>query len=235
MWKRPLIVQIVILAAIAASAVAANNFIPQQHLPWRKLNPQAPLGFGTKAQFIRLSLSPSSVCMDMANGLNKLSSAPSKPNRPNNSCGWTIARDVTSAHNISLSPNMAPMQCPLSLGAWIWMRELQILSREYFDQDIIKIHHFGTYSCRRQNGNNSGQWSEHAFANAWDITGFELSNGTLISIQKDWNGKNASRRQFLRTARKKACKIFKVTLSPDFNAAHHDHFHFDMGPSSTCR
>jgi len=27
----------------------------------------------------------------------------------------------------------------------------------------------------------------------------------------------------------------RVTLSPDYNAAHRDHFHFDMGPYSSCR
>jgi len=26
-----------------------------------------------------------------------------------------------------------------------------------------------------------------------------------------------------------------LTLSPDFNEAHHDHFHVDMGPTRSCR
>ena len=212
-----------------------NYFVPKQHLPWRGLDPAAPLGFATKTQLLRLSLSPSSSCMDMANALETLRSVPAEPHRPNKTCGWTIARDVSAAHKISLAPEAAQMQCPLSIGAALWMREVQALSRQYFEQDITKIHHFGTYSCRRQNGNSSGQWSEHAFANAWDVTGFELSSGALISIQNDWKGEDKKRREFLRGARNKACKIFKVTLSPDFNAAHHDHFHFDMGPSSTCR
>jgi hypothetical protein len=32
-----------------------------------------------------------------------------------------------------------------------------------------------------------------------------------------------------------ACRIFGVTLSPEFNAAHANHFHFDMGARSVCR
>ena len=235
MWQRSLRVKIVIIAALFIGAAVINLVAPKQHLPWRALDPAAPLGWGTKAQFMRLSLSPSSVCMDMASTFKPLRSTPADPHRPNKTCGWTIARNVSGAHNIRLAPDAAQMQCPLSIGAALWIREIAPLSREYFGQEITKIHHFGTYSCRRQNGNNSGQWSEHAFANAWDVTGFELSDGDVISIQNDWSGKDETRREFLRAARNKACKIFKVTLSPDFNAAHHDHFHFDMGPSSTCR
>ena len=235
MWQRSLRVKIVIIAALFIGAAVINLVAPKQHLPWRALDPAAPLGWGTKAQFMRLSLSPSSVCMDMASSLETLRSAKAKPHRPNKTCGWTIARDVSAAHDINLAPDAAQMQCPLSIGTALWMREVQALSRQYFGQDMVKIHHFGTYSCRRQNGNNSGQWSEHAFANAWDISGFHLRGEGLISIEKDWDGKDETRRKFLRAARDKACKIFKVTLSPDFNAAHHDHFHFDMGPSSSCR
>nr|WP_328730168.1 extensin family protein [Falsiroseomonas algicola] len=32
-----------------------------------------------------------------------------------------------------------------------------------------------------------------------------------------------------------ACRWFRAVLSPDYNAAHADHFHFDMGPSTVCR
>jgi hypothetical protein len=99
---------------------------------------------------------------------------------------------------------------------------------------ITGILHYGTYSCRKQNGNNSGQWSEHAFANAWDVAGFELSDGRMIIVKSDWNGE-ADKARFLKRARNMSCQIFNVTLSPDYNAAHADHFHLDMGPNRACR
>ena len=74
----------------------------------------------------------------------------------------------------------------------------------------------------------------HAFANAFDVTGFGLADGRVISVLKGWNG-SRKEKAFLRRARDTACKLFRVTLSPDFNAAHADHFHFDMGPVSSCR
>lgn len=133
-----------------------------------------------------------------------------------------------------LSPAEATMQCPLALGTHIWTGEIDRAAQAIFGAGLIKIHHAGTYSCRRQRGNSSGAWSEHAFANAWDITGFTLSNGEVISVLNDWDGA-ADKQRFLRKVRHHACRIFRVTLSPDYNAAHRDHFHVDMGPQKSCR
>ena len=80
----------------------------------------------------------------------------------------------------------------------------------------------------------SGKWSEHAYANAWDVGAFELADGTLIRVLTGWDGER-KQRNFLREVRGAACDVFRVTLSPDFNDAHADHFHLDMGPTTSCR
>ena len=41
--------------------------------------------------------------------------------------------------------------------------------------------------------------------------------------------------RFLRAAHARACRYFRVALGPDYNAAHHDHFHFDRGPLLRCK
>lgn len=235
MWKRSGFLFFAVIAVTLLGGFALDRMVEHQHLPWRKLNPEAPLGFATKSQFMRLAVSPSKTCMDMAQNAKLLKSVSAEPHKPNAECGWKVARTVYGNDAVNLKPGEANMQCPLALGTYIWMREVNALAQKHFTTNLSKIHHVGTYSCRRQNGNNSGQWSEHAFANAWDITGFELSDGRVISIQRDWSGDDKTRRKFLRDARKKACKIFRVTLSPDFNQAHHDHFHVDMGPNLSCR
>lgn len=223
-----------------------NRAVPAQHLPWRALNPAAPLGFATKAQLLSLSLSPSKRCIDMAGNLTLLVSIEKEPHRPHKHaekkvCGWDVARQVSQSAGLNLEPQSAIMQCPLSIGTYLWTREINKIAMEELGQPVIAITHFGTYACRRQNGNNSGRWSEHAFANAWDVSGFKLSDGEFISVKSDWpnpnnTGKDQStaKGRFLWRARKAACKIFNVTLSPDYNAAHHDHFHLDMGPNKAC-
>jgi len=222
----------------AIIVIIANRTLPPQHLPWKRLDPALPIGFGTKSQLTRLSLSPSSSCMNMARDIDGYTTIPADPKRPQTgagkgTCGWDVARVVYGSNDTVLAGE-ANMQCPLSVASYLWMRELDDLARDKFGAGLSKMHHMGTYSCRRQVGNGSGAWSEHAFANAWDIAGFELSNGTLISVKSDWDGE-ADKKAFLREARKSACKVFNVTLSPDYNAAHHDHFHVDMGPSRSCR
>ncbi|MGB3738299.1 MAG: extensin family protein, partial [Pontixanthobacter sp.] len=90
-----------------------------------------------------------------------------------------------------------------------------------------EIVHYGAYSCRRLYGRTEGRWSEHATGNAIDIAGFVLDDGTRVMVLDDWSG-SSDRALFLKDVRDDACDVFGTVLSPDFNAAHRDHFHFDQ-------
>ncbi|MEZ5654847.1 MAG: extensin family protein [Sphingobium sp.] len=130
--------------------------------------------------------------------------------------------------------NLGPMTCPLAEKFTAWVRyAVQPAARVYFGSEVVRIDSFGTYSCRNIAG--SGKLSEHAHANAVDVAAFLLADGRRISLQNGWNGDEDSR-QFLRRIRDSACKRFRTVLSPDYNAAHHDHLHFDLGGRGTyCR
>lgn len=226
---------IIVIAALLGAAWMLNRIVPNEHLPWRKLDSERPIGMATKGQILRLSVSPSNVCMTLARDIKTFQSIPSEPKEANAPCGWDVARLVYGHGEAVLAPGEANMQCPLSVATYLWLREVDAVALRRFDQPLAKIHHMGSYSCRKQRGNGSGQWSEHAFANAWDISGFELADGTLITVLNGWNSKDKQERKFLRDVQKQACRIFNTTLSPDYNAAHRDHFHVDMGPYATCR
>jgi hypothetical protein len=92
---------------------------------------------------------------------------------------------------------------------------------------VSAVDHFGSYSCRRIYGRSEGAWSEHSTANAVDIAGFRLADGRRISILGNWKDGGAEAR-FLRAVRDGACDLFATVLSPDYNAAHRDHLHFDQ-------
>ncbi|MGJ8564747.1 MAG: extensin-like domain-containing protein [Alphaproteobacteria bacterium] len=233
MRRRPPTVFLVCLILTAVGFAALNESVPRQHLPWRALDIEAPTGFATDAQMMRLSLSPSKSCMDMADNAMTFSSVKAEPKDGKDVCGWTVARDVLGSDSGVLSSETT-MQCPLAIGTYIWIREIDGLARDYFGSPLKKIHHFGTYSCRRQIGNSGQRWSEHSFANAWDVSAFELENGERISVLKHWFKGDKDQKKFLRKVRGQACKIFRVTLSPDYNAAHANHLHVDMGPTSAC-
>jgi hypothetical protein len=55
-----------------------------------------------------------------------------------------------------------------------------------------------------------------------------------VTLLRHWDAGGAEA-AFLRSLRDGACGWFRAVLGPDYNAAHRDHFHFDMGPWRACR
>ncbi len=131
--------------------------------------------------------------------------------------------------------NLTAMRCGTALTFTGWARvAVQQAARDVFGSRVVKIETMGSYACRSVRGTGSNRLSEHAFANAIDVSAFVLANGQRISVKAGWNGSDKER-AFLRAIRDGACKRFQTVLSPDYNAAHHDHLHFDMGRGPYCR
>ena len=222
--------------------LVADRFVAPRHLPWRPLDMDAPIGLATGTKITLIAFAPSKVCLNKLAEANHLSHTQAAPKHQGH-CGWSVATTMTEANRVSFRPHTVTQQCPLMIASYIWLGDVDKQARTLLGSPLVKVHHAGTYSCRRQRGNGSGAWSEHAFANAWDITGFELKDGRVISVLKDWNNTNTklsgkerrARARFLRKARDRACRLFRVVLSPDYNVAHRDHFHLDNGPALSCR
>jgi hypothetical protein len=131
--------------------------------------------------------------------------------------------------------NLGAMTCGLGYAFTIWVQsDLQVPAMGEFGSPVVRVETFGTYNCRNVNGAESGQLSEHAYANAVDVAAFVLKDGRRISVANGWNG-DAREARFLRSIRASACRRFNTVLSPDYNAAHRDHLHFDMGRGPFCR
>lgn len=161
--------------------------------------------------------------------------APSRPdeNRGEN-CGMKDVVRLASLSNASLTPVVT--RCAIALRMYMWERhDLQPLAREIMGSELTSIQHMGSYSCRkmRTTHGHSHRMSQHATANAIDISGFEFADGTTISLTEDWGESEKGR--FLKAARDAACARFNTVLGPDFNSLHEDHFHFDQGKARICR
>jgi hypothetical protein len=127
--------------------------------------------------------------------------------------------------------NLGAMTCPLAANFTDWARfAVAPAARQYLRGEVVKIETMGTFSCRNINGGQSGKLSEHAFANAVDVSAFILRDGRRISVLQGWRG-SAEEQAFLRRLHQSACKRFSTVLGPDYNGAHANHFHFDMAPS----
>jgi hypothetical protein len=125
--------------------------------------------------------------------------------------------------------------CPLAVAFALFERHaLQPAAQEAFGQAVVQVDHLGSFACRNVNNHANGRRSEHAAANALDIAGVRLADGRRISVQAGWSGKR-DEAEFLRRVQKGACQSFSSVLGPDYNVAHRDHFHVDMGRWSVCR
>lgn len=130
--------------------------------------------------------------------------------------------------------NLGSMTCGLAETFTAWVQnDIQEPAREHLGQRVVRVESMGTYACRNVIGAGSGRLSEHARANAVDIGAFVLADGRRITVKDGWG--DGDEGDFLRAVRASACRRFQTVLSPDYNAAHHDHLHFDMGRGPFCR
>jgi hypothetical protein len=133
-----------------------------------------------------------------------------------------------------LQPAAPIMNCQEALAFADWVRHaVEPEAEAILGRNVARIEHFGTYNCRPIRGDPRAL-SEHAFANAIDVSGFDLTDGRQVSVLKDYSSPGPPG-VFLHRIHDAACMVFGHTLGPDFNADHKDHFHLDMGLWGPCR
>lgn len=205
-------------------------FAPPQHVPWKPLDLSHPVGWATGGKIDRLANDPS-VCFAALEAIDvEYSRIENSP--PGEPCGFYDALHLER----SATPYSAPLRatCPLAAALQVWERQvLQPYAQEHFGEGVARIETYGTFSCRRIYGSETGRFSEHARSNAIDISGFTLQSGERVSVLSHWND-GGPKAAFLDDVFDGACAIFRVGLSPEYNAAHEDHFHFDLGTGFTC-
>ena len=142
---------------------------------------------------------------------------------------------LSTVGTVKASYDKVTCEAAVALALW-FEHDVQPVAQEMFGQRVASIQSFGSYSCRNIIGNS--QWknwrSEHATANAVDVGAFNLADGRRISVAQHWKGDGVEAR-FLRAVHGRACRYFRVAIGPDYNEAHHDHFHLDRGTLARCK
>ena len=138
----------------------------------------------------------------------------------------TVQLHAISGEGATLSvSNIGPVTCPVSAAFAAWARfGADRAARAILGSPLVSIQTMGSYSCRNVAGSN--RRSGHATASAIDIGGFTLADGRRITVTQGWNG-SREERAFLRAVQASACRRFATVLSPEYNAAHHDHLHLE--------
>lgn len=121
----------------------------------------------------------------------------------------------------------AVMNCAMATALSRWADAIAPSAAVILKSPVREIRIGTSYQCRRRYAAADGPMSEHAFADAVDMTGFHLEDGTDVSVESGWSGGDAKAR-FLRLAHDAACGTFTTVLGPEANAAHANHFHLDL-------
>jgi len=200
-----------------------------ERFPWTPLSLSDPIGAFTGRKLAALGKDPArcEALLEAARSADR----PAPPRRPaDSSCGYDNAVELRPADKGALrySPTGVVTACPVAAALVLWERDVvQPAAEHLLGERVASVDHYGSYSCRRLYGRGEGAYSEHATANALDIAGFRLASGRRVNVLRDWSdgGRDAA---FLHAVRDGACDLFATVLSPDYNAAHADHLHFDQ-------
>ncbi len=207
---------------------------------WRppdRYNPWAPLDLNAEPDvFLRYKLQRLGEDPAMCLAAIRKSGAVFKPlagREETSGCGWRNAVRLSALGDAQLASS-AIVTCPLAASLVLFDRQvLQPQAQAAFGSPVRVIEHVGSYACRNIYHRDQAPLSRHARADAIDLTGFRLANGHLITIARGW--KDARDGPFLHTLHRQGCRYFGTLFGPDYNAAHHTHFHAQGSGFGYCR
>jgi hypothetical protein len=217
---------LLLLILIAAGYFYGRDYVRRhpQDVPWTALDLRHPVGRFTLRKLVSLGDQPAQCRTLLANA--GIADVPAAPKRESDQCGYADAMRLE--RSTRYAPPGLVIACPIAAALALLERDvLQPAAARHFRSEVSSIEHAGSYSCRRLYGRSEGPFSEHATADAVDIIGFRLADGTHVSVLRDWP-LDGPKGTFLREVRDGACGLFATVLSPDYNAAHADHLHLDQ-------
>jgi len=240
-WKiirpalRRAVLRVGVLISVLGGGVAL--FHPETPLP-DEWNPTKPLQVNASVTALtswklRAALRRDDACFAALEQVAHVSRMP--PLFDSEECHIQPRLAISSLGDATLAAFETRCQTALRLAMWE-QHGLQTAARRHLGREVIEIRHYSSYSCRkmRTSAGESDRMSSHATANAIDVSGFRLADGTLVDLRRDWPGEDA-KSAFLRDAFESACIWFPLALGPDYNNLHADHFHLQATGWGLCR
>lgn len=198
--------------SIPAPPRLARNRLPPTYPPWMEVTDAAALDIAA--------------CRDR---LSQTGARLLNQRRDSSVCGMSGGVEISQLGAASLRP--VKVDCAFAEALDRWSVTANAAAQTHFAADIAQVLHFGGYSCRPVRAD--GFISAHSMGQALDVSGLALTNGARITVLNHWDSEGPEG-ALLKDLFAAACDIFKVSLSPEFNAAHADHFHFDIGDLREC-
>lgn len=138
---------------------------------------------------------------------------------------------------------------PTLYGDCTLVRSLAEAAPILAERGVVEVSDLGIYNYRCIGGGTPPDCpngiSQHAYAKAIDIAGVTDGGGVFYSVNDDWvidpdaeetctaptvEGKDRYLHELICAL--KAAKVWNIVLTPNYNAAHRNHFHVDLTPDS---
>ncbi|WP_342321966.1 extensin family protein [Kosakonia sp. BYX6] len=222
---------LVVICILLAVIFVGYRYLPSYYNPFAPLQLSDPPGRITQFKLRRLSPQDCAALLTQANQQRLISSAPVA--NSGGDCPLTDVVRVRDFGPVKLSSSFLA-SCPLALSSALFVeQQARPLSQHMMGSALTRIDHLGSYACRNIYNRADARRSEHASAEALDLSGFRLANGEQITVLRGW--RQARTQPWLRAMLSASCGYYGNGLGPEYNAAHANHFHLGMRGFGLCR
>lgn len=232
---RAILLLLLTALAVAVALRLTGWRLPDRHNPWAPLVLSEPPNWLTRHKLARLDERPFTCREVLAAAALRTTPLPDRDTGAGGSTACGFRNAVTISRTAFAVNASFALSCRSAVALALWERHVVAPEAlRLLGSPVHRLDHFGSYACRNVYGRSSGRPSQHATADALDVSGFLLKDGRRITVARDWEDQGPEG-AFLRAVHRGACRFFDGVLGPEYNAAHADHLHLDRGPYRVCR
>ncbi|WP_313652419.1 extensin family protein [Pantoea sp.] len=230
---RTLILFLLLIALGWGSLPWLKQHLPPPFNPFTPLSVTDPPGWMTQMKMKRLA-GNASACLDVMRRAQQAGWVSFSERPPiTGECPISHPLRIQKLGPVSLSSSFLA-SCPMAVASTMYALQSRQQTIRDMHSPLVRINHVGSYACRNIYHRAQGRRSEHATADALDITGFQLADGQQLVVSRHWQ-QPAEKAAMLHTLWRGGCAVFGNALGPDYNAAHATHFHLGMRGTGYCR
>lgn len=219
------------VCVIVAAATVGYRWLPSYYNPFTPLTLDDPPGKITQYKLRRLTPEACGALLSQANQRKLIRTQPVADSA--GACPLANVVRVRDFGPVSLSSSFLA-SCPLALSSALFVsQQARPLTKTLMGRELTRIDHLGSFACRNIYHRADARRSEHASAEALDVSAFRLADGERVTVLKGWT--SAKTQPWLQALLAASCGYYGNGLGPDYNAAHANHFHLGMRGFGLCR
>ncbi|GAL51207.1 hypothetical protein J2T26_000009 [Citrobacter farmeri] len=220
-----------LMITLGVACGVGYRYLPSYYNPFAPLELTDPPNWLTQFKLKRLTPAHCQTLLQQANQQKLITSQPVPDSA--GECPLTNVVRVRDFGAVKLSSSFLA-SCPLALSSALYVEQQAApLTERLMMSRLTRIEHLGSFACRNIYHRPDARRSEHASAQALDISGFRLADGRHFTVLRGWRQEKSA--PWLRALLSVSCQYYGNGLGPDYNAAHANHFHLGMRGVGLCR